>query len=62
MRNSFIDYKKLLSTFTYEEKVNELNRKKYEILSEKHDGNMVDTRYDLVKELQHMRNNIINKL
>ena len=62
MRNSFSDYKNLLSTFTYEEQVNELNQKIYEILNNKHDGNMVDTRYELIKELKHMRNNIINKL
>ena len=62
MRNSFSDYKKLLSTFTYEEQVNELNQKIYEVLNNKQDGNMVDTRYDLIKELKHMRNNIINKL
>ena len=62
MRNSFSDYKKLLSTFTYEEQINELNQKIYEVLNNKQDGNMVDTRYDLIKELKHMRNNIINKL
>ena len=62
MRNSFSDYKKLLSTFTYEEQINELNQKIYEVLNNKQGGNMVDTRYDLIKELKHMRNNIINKL
>ena len=62
MRNSFSDYKKLLSTFTYKEQINELNQKIYEVLNNKQDGNMVDTRYDLIKELKHMRNNIINKL
>ena len=63
MRNSFSDYKKLLSSFTYEEQVNELNQKINEILSKKCDGNMVDTCYDLIKELKHMRNSIIiNKL
>ena len=62
MRNSFSDYKKLLSTFTYEEQINELNQKIYEVLNNKQDGNMVDTHYDLIKELKHMRNNIINKL
>ena len=62
MRNSFTDYKKLLSTFTYEEQVNELNQKMYKALNKKQDGNMVDTRYDLMKELKQMKNNIINKL
>ena len=27
MRNPFADYKKLLDTFSYEEQVNEMNRK-----------------------------------
>ena len=62
MRNSFSDYKKSLSTFTYEEQVNELNPKIYEVLNKKQDGNMVDTRYELIKELKRMKNNIINRL
>ena len=62
MRNSFSHYKKLLSTFTYEEQVNELNEKIYEVLNKKQDGNMIDTCYELIKELKHMKNNIINKL
>ena len=62
MSNSFSDYKKLLSTFTYEEQVNELNQKIYEVLYKKQDGNMVDTRYELIKELKQMKNNIINRL
>ena len=62
MSNSFSDYKKLLSIFTYEEQVNELNQKIYEVLYKKQDGNMVDTRYELIKELKQMKNNIINRL
>ena len=62
MSNSFSDYKKLLSTVTYEEQVNELNQKIYEVLYKKQDGNMVDTRYELIKELKQMKNNIINRL
>ena len=49
MRNSFTDYKKLLSTFTYEEQVNELNQKIYEVLNKKQHGNMIDTCYELIK-------------
>ena len=61
MSNSFSDYKKLLSIFTYEEQVNELNQKIYEVLYKKQDGNMLDTRYELIKELKQMKNNIINR-
>ena len=35
MRHSFSDYKKLLSTFTYEEQINELNQNIYEVLKKK---------------------------
>ena len=62
MSNSFSDYKKSLSTFTYEEQVNELNQKIYEVLYKKQDGNMVDTRYELIKELKQIKNNVINRL
>ena len=62
MRNSFSDYKKLLSTFTYEEQINELNQKIYEVLIKKQGANMVDTRYKLIKELEQMKNNTINRL
>ena len=62
MRNSFTDYKKLLSTFTYEEQVNELNQKIYEVLNKKQHGNMIDTCYELIKELKQMKNNMINQL
>ena len=61
MSNSFSDYKKLLSIFTYEEQVNELNQKIYEVLYKKQDGNMLDTRYELIKELKQMKNNVINR-
>ena len=62
MRNSFSDYKKLLSTFTYEEQINELNQKIYEVLNKKQDGNLVDTQYKLIKELKQMKNNTISRL
>ena len=62
MRNSFSDYKKLLSTFTYEEQINEFNQKIYEVLNKKQNGNLVDTRYKLIKELKQMKNNTISRL
>ena len=61
MSNSFSDYKKLLSIFTYEEQVNKLNQKIYEVLYKKQDGNMLDTRYELIKELKQLKNNVINR-
>ena len=62
MRNSFTDYKILLSTFSYDEQINEINQKIYELVNKKQHGNMKDTRYDRIKDLKHMKNNIINRL
>ena len=56
MRNPLADYKILLSTFTYEEQVNELNHKINELAHKKQHGNIIDT-----KEFKHMKNNIINR-
>ena len=62
MRNPCTDYKKLLSTFSHEEQVNEINKKIYELFNKTQHGNMKDSRYERIKELKHMKNNIINKL
>ena len=61
MKNQFADYKILLSTFTYEEQLNELNHKINELANKKQHGNIIDTRYERIKEFKHMRNNIINR-
>ena len=55
MRNPSTDFNRLLSTFTYEEQINEINQKIYEFLNEKQYGNMIDTRYEQIKELKHMK-------
>ena len=62
MRNPCTDYNILLSTFAYDEQINEINQKIKELIIEKQHGNMKDTRYDWIKELKHMKNNIINRL
>ena len=62
MRNSFTDYKILLSTFSYDEQINEINQKIYELVNKKQHGNMIDARYDQIKELKHINNNVINRL
>ena len=61
MRNPFADYKTLLDTFSYEEQINEINQKINEQAHEKHHANKIDRRYERIKELKHMKNNIINK-
>ena len=63
MRNPFTDYKSLLlNTFSYEEQINKINQKINELANEKQHANIIDRRYERIKELKHMKNNIINRL
>ena len=62
MRNPFTDYKTLLSTFSYDEQINEINQKIYELVNKKQHANKIDDHYEQMKELKHMKNNIINRL
>ena len=65
MKSPFTDYKTLLSTFSYDEQINEINQIINELANyEKQHGNIIDTRYDRIEELEHIKNNIIkwNKL
>ena len=65
MRNAFADYKKLLSTFSYDKQINEINQIINELANNKQQHrNILDTRYDRIKELENIKNNIIkwNKL
>ena len=61
MRNPCTDYKILLDTFTYEEQIGEINGKIDELLNKKQHGNIKDNRYERIKVLKHMKNNIINR-
>ena len=62
MRNSFTDYKILLSTFSYDKQINEINQIINELAnSNKQHRNILDTRYDRIKELKHIKNNIIKR-
>ena len=62
MRSPFADYKSLLNTFSYEEQINEINQKINELANQKQHANIIDRRYERIKELKHMKNNIINRL
>ena len=44
MRNAFTDYKSLLNTFSYEEQINEIDKKKNELANEKLAANKRDNR------------------
>ena len=61
MRNPCTDYKILLDTFTYEEQIDEINWKINELLNEKQYGNIKDNRYERIKVLKQMKNNITNR-
>ena len=61
MRNPCADYKILLDTFTYEEQIDEINRKINELRNKKQYGNIKDNRYEQIKVLKYMKNSIINR-
>ena len=60
MRNSFTDYKILFSTFSYDEKINEVTQKIHQLVNKKQHGNMKDTPYDRIKDL-NLKNNVVNR-
>ena len=61
-RNQFTEYKTLLQTFSLEEQIDEINDMIKSLPNKKHVANIKDRRYDRIKELKHMRDNIINSL
>ena len=61
MRNPCADYKILLDTFSYEEQIIEINQKINELLNKQQHGNMINSRYERIKELKQMKNSIIDK-
>ena len=63
MRNLCVDFKTLFDTFSYEEQIDQINRKINELLKKKQHGNIIiDRRYERIKEFKQMKNNIINRL
>ena len=62
MRNHFTEYKILLKILPLQEQVNETNDTIQSLANKKHIANIKDRRYDRIKELQHMRDNILNKV
>ena len=62
MQNQFKEYKTLLRTFSLEEQINKINNMIRSLANKKHIANIKDRRYDRIKELKHMRNNIISNL
>ena len=62
MRNQFTDYKTLLQTFPLHEQIDEINVMIKKLVNKKHIANINDRRYDRIKELKHMRENILNDI
>ena len=62
MRNQFTEDKTLLQTFSLQEQIDEVNVMIKKLVNKKHIAKTNDRRYDTIKELKHMRNNILNKI
>ena len=62
MRNQFTEYKTLLQILPLKEQLDEINNMLESLVNKKHIANIKDRRYDRIKELKDMRNNIINNL
>ena len=62
MRNQFSEYKTLLQFFSPKEQLNQSNDMIKSLVNKKHIANIKDRRYDRIKELKHMRDNIINNM
>ena len=62
MHNQFTEYKTLLQTFSQEDQIAEINDMIKSLINKKHIANIKDRRYDRIKELKHMRDNIINDM
>ena len=62
MRNQFTEYKTLLQTFPLHEQIDEINVMVKKLVNKKHIANINDRRYDRIKELKHMRDNILNRI
>ena len=62
MQNQFKEYKTLLRTFSLEEQINEINNMIRSLANKKDIANIKDRRSYRIKELKHMRDNIISNL
>ena len=62
MRNQFTEYKTLLQTFSPEEQIDEINDMIKSLVNKKLIANIKDRRYGRIKELKHMRDDIINNV
>ena len=62
MRNQFTEDKTLLQTFSLQEQIDGINFMIKKLVNERHIAKINDRRCDIIKELKHMRDNILNKI
>ena len=62
MHNQFTEYKTLLETLSLQERIDEINDMIKKRVNKKHIANIKDRRYDRIKELKHMRDNLKKKI
>ena len=62
MHYLFTEYKTLLQTFSQEEPIYEINEMIKLLVNQKRIANIKDRRYDRIKELKHIRDNIISNM
>ena len=62
MRNQFTEYKTLLYTFSLQEQLDEINNMIKKLTNKKQRAEKRNRRYDRIKELKQMRDNILNKI
>ena len=62
MRNHFTEYKTLLQTYSFQEQIDDINDMIKKLANKKHIANIKDSRYNRIKELKRMRDNLIIKI
>ena len=62
MYHLFTEYKTLLQTFSQEEPIYEINEMIKLLVNQKHIANIKVRRYDRIKELKNIRDNIISNM
>ena len=62
MCNHFTKYKPLLQTFSLQEQIDVIYAMIKKLVNKRHLANIKDRRYDRIKELKYMREDIFNKI
>ena len=62
MCNHFTKYKPLLQTFSLQEQIDVIYAMIKKLVDKRHIANIKDRRYDRIKELRYMREDIFNKI